>query len=101
VGDTVREMVRQDTVGDTVGEQVRRDNMSCLVIQLTSRAVLSLQGVFKLDGEVQEGGGNFSAGQRQLLCLARCLVTKPRILLVRDCPPKPLHQVLKQRHCVT
>jgi ABC-type transport system involved in Fe-S cluster assembly fused permease/ATPase subunit len=36
-----------------------------------------------LDGPVVEGGSNFSLGQKQLICMARC-VLKPSHILVLD-----------------
>ncbi|KAK4865444.1 hypothetical protein LT330_009232 [Penicillium expansum] len=62
---------------DKLNEVLRR-------VKLLSEDDNDKTGLFTLDSPISAGGANMSQGQRQLLCLARILITDPKIIILDE-----------------
>ena len=85
-------MVLQDSwlFKGTIRENLRYGNENATDEEITAAAKAAYAHSFirrmpkGYDSEISEGGGNLSQGQKQLLCIARAMLTNPEILILDE-----------------
>lgn len=88
--DTIgRVITKGDPKDQAMGNKVQREGFELQALQ-SERDGLIVSDSDKektnkvLNFQIKDGGGNISQGQRQLLCIARAIISKPKILLMDE-----------------
>ncbi len=68
----------------TIRENMKWGNKEATDEEIQEALNLAQIGTYNLDKKVEQGGANFSGGQKQRLCIARALLKKPKILILDD-----------------